>query len=191
MLGTLQKQNLNTTKVMKKTNEVANIEATKLAIEEGKELSMRERVAAYMANHAAEHFAAACNDVELSDVEKLLKNTKKEEGVYWVYTCPVIGGTNSKTGKPNPTKEEWESANTDAVRVDNLAGRQWYKKPKTLSNATDIVQLASGWNRYNDAKEGAQKKVQNMAEGGKLAFSTMTKEEKAAYLAELQAMLAE
>ena len=172
----------------KKETKVNNLETTKNLIEEGKELSMREKVAAYMANHAAEHFAAACNDVELSDVEELLSNTKKEEGVYWVYTCPVIGGTNSKTGKPNPTKEEWESANPDAVRVDNLAGRQWYKKPKTLSDATDIVQLASGWNRYNDAIEGAQKKVQNMAEGGKLAFSTMSKEEREKYIAELLAM---
>lgn len=155
-------QREDTTKIMsKKSNEVLNAESTKVAIEEGRELSMREKVAAYMANHAAEHFAAACNDVELSDVEELLNNTKKEEGVYWVFTCPVIGGTNSKTGKPNPTKEEWEAANPDAVRVDNLAGRQWYKKPKTLSDATDIVQLASGWNRYNDAIEGAEKKVEN------------------------------
>lgn len=190
MSGTLQMQREDTTNIMSKKN-VENIENTKAAIEEGRELSMREKVAAYMANHAAEHFAAACNDVELDDVEELLNNTKKEEGVYWVFTCPVIGGTNSKTGKPNPTKEEWENANPDAVRVDNLAGRQWYKKPKTLNDASDIVTIASGWNRYNDAIEGAQKKVQNMAEGGKLAFSTMTKEEKAAYLAELQAMLAE
>ncbi len=160
MLGTLQMQREDTTNIMSKKN-VENIENQKAAIEEGRELSMREKVAAYMANHAAEHFAAACNDVELEDVEELLANTKKEEGVYWLFTCPVIGGTNSKTGKPNPTKEEWESANPDAVRVDNLAGRQWYKKPKTLNDATDIVTIASGWNRYNDAIEGAEKKVEN------------------------------
>lgn len=146
---------------MKKTNDVVNVESTKAAIEEGRELSIREKVAAYMANHAAEHFAAACNDVELSDVEELLSNTKKEEGVYWVFTCPVIGGNNSKTGKPNPTKEEWENLNPDAVRVDNLAGRQWYKKPRTIADASDIVIIASGWNRYNDAIEGAEKKVEN------------------------------
>lgn len=146
---------------MKKTNEVVNVENTKTAIEEGRELSIREKVAAYMSLHAAEHFAAACNDVELSDVEELLNNTKKEDGIYWVFTCPVIGGTNSKTGKPNPTKEEWENLNPDAVRVDNLAGRQWYKKPRTIADASDIVIIASGWNRYNDAIEGAEKKVEN------------------------------
>lgn len=146
---------------MKKTNEVVNAENKKAAIEEGRELSLREQVTAFLALHAAEHFAAACNDVELSDVEELLDNTRKEEGVYWVYTCPVIGGVNSKTGKPNPTKEQWEEQNADAVRVDKLAGRQWYKKPKTISNATDIVQIASGWNRYQDAIEGAEKKVEN------------------------------
>ena len=45
---------------MTKKNETLNVESTKAAIEEGRELSMREKVAAYMANHAAEHFAAAC-----------------------------------------------------------------------------------------------------------------------------------
>lgn len=147
---------------MKKTNEVVNAENIKAAIEESRELSTREKVAAFMALHAAEHFAAACGtDCELSEVEELLDNTRKEEGIFWVFTCPVIGGTNSKTGKPNPTKEEWEKLNPDAVRVDNLAGRQWYKKPKTLGDAMDIVQIASGWNRYQDAIEGAEKKVEN------------------------------
>lgn len=145
---------------MSKTQKVENIESTKVAIEEGRELSMRERVAAYLQTHAAEHFANACPDVTIEDVNELLANTKKEEGVYWLFTCPVIGGVNSKTGKPNPTKEEWEKLNPDAVRVDNLAGRQWYKKPKTLADATDIVNIVSGWNRYNDAIEGAEKKVE-------------------------------
>ena len=145
----------------KKNLEVLNAEIAKQEIEQGKELSIREKVAAYLALHAAEHYALACGDVEQEEVDELLNNIKKEDGIYWLFTCPVIGGNNSKTGKPNPTKEEWEKLNPDAVRVDNLAGRQWYKKPKTLNDATDIVNLVSGWNRYNDAIEGAEKKVES------------------------------
>lgn len=144
---------------MNKKNEVVNQETTKAAIEESRELSMREKVSAYLALHAAEHFAAACNDVELSDVEELLKNIKKEDGIFWCYTSPTIGGTNPKTGKPNPTKEEYENANKDAVRCDILDSRQWYKKPRTLRDATDIVSLVSGWNRYQDATTKGKDKL--------------------------------
>lgn len=144
---------------MKKNLEVINAEIAKQEIEQGKELSMREKVSAYLALHAAEHFAAACEDVELSEVEELLNNIKKEDGIFWCFTSPTIGGTNPKTGKPNPTKEEYEDANKDAVRCDILDSRQWYKKPRTLRDATDIVSLVSGWNRYQDATTKGKDKL--------------------------------
>ena len=144
-------QREDTTNIMSKKN-VENIENQKAAIEEGRELSMREKVAAYMANHAAEHFAAACNDVELEDVEELLANTKKEEGVYWLFTCPVIGGVNSD-GKPNPTREEWEAANKGAIRCDVMDSKQWYKKAVTLEDANTVRRVLSSLSNYMDARE--------------------------------------
>lgn len=179
-----------TAEYMSKTNEtkVTNQENVKVAIEEARELSTRERVSAYLANHATEHYCAATGE-DSNNISSILENCKKEDGVYWLYTSPAIGGTR-KDGKPNPTREEWEKLNNGAVRVANIAGKQWYKKAYTIDDACGVLTVVNGYNRYNEAKDGAKKKVANMAEIGKVAFATMTKEQQAAYIAELQAMLA-
>ena len=166
-----------------------NIENVKNAIENGTELSQSEILNAYLANHAVEHYCAALNE-NAEEVEDVLAECKKEEGVYWLYTQPAIDGKKSD-GTPLPTREEWERLNTEAVRVDNLAGKQWYKRPFVIGDARGVKSVVNAFDRYQDAKDGAKKKVQNMAEGGKVAFATMTKEEKAAYIAELQALLGE
>lgn len=168
---------------------VENVENVKNAIESGNELSQSEILNAYLANHAVEHFCAALNENE-EEVNAILTECKKEEGIYWLYTQPAIDGTKAD-GTPLPTREEWESLNTEAVRVDNLAGKQWYKRPFVIGDARGVKSVVNAFDRYQDAKAGAKKKVANMAEGGKVAFTTMTKEEQAAYIAELQALLGE
>ena len=185
--------NTATTKFMANTkkneNVVENIENVKNAIESGSELSQSEILNAYLSNHAVEHYCAALNENE-EEVSAILAECKKEEGIYWLYTQPAIDGTKSD-GTPLPTREEWESLNTEAVRVDNLAGKQWYKRPFVIGDARGVKSVVNAFARYQDAKDGAKKKVANMAEGGLTAFATMTKEEKAAYLAKLQALLGE
>lgn len=168
---------------------VENIESVKNQIESGNELSQSEILNAYLANHAVEHFCAALNENE-EEVSAILAECKKEEGIYWLYTQPAIDGTKAD-GTPLPTREEWEELNTEAVRVDNLAGKQWYKRPFVIGDARGVKSVVNAFDRYEDAKAGAKKKVANMAKGGKVAFATMTKGEKAAYIAELQALLGE
>ena len=141
-----------------------------------------------MANHAVEHYCAALNENE-QEVNETLATCKKEEGEYWLFTQPAIDGKKTD-GTPLPTREEWEKQNPSAVRVDNLAGKQWYKRPFIIGDARGVKSVVNAYDRYQDAKQGAKKKVQNMAEGGKTAFATMTKEEQARYIAELQALLA-
>lgn len=170
-------------------NVVENIESVKNAVESGNELTQSEILNAYLANHAVEHYCAALNENE-DEVNEVLAACKKEEGIYWLFTQPAIDGKKAD-GTPLPTREEWERLNTEAVRVDNLAGKQWYKRPFVIGDARGVKSVVNAYARYQDAKDGAKKKVQNMAEGGKVAFATMTKEEKAAYLAELQALLGE
>lgn len=174
---------------VKSSNQVENAENVKNAIESGTELSQSEILNAYLANHAVEHFCAALSENE-EEINGVLAECKKEEGVYWLYTQPAIDGTKAD-GNPLPTREEWENLNPEAVRVDNLAGKQWYKRPFVIGDARGVKSVVNAFDRYEDAKAGAKKKVANMAEGGLTAFATMTKEEKAAYLAKLQALLGE
>lgn len=166
---------------------IENVENVKNAIESGNELSQSEILNAYLANHAVEHYCAALNENQ-EEVENVLAECKKEDGIYWLYTQPAIDGKKSD-GTDLPTREEWEGLNTEAVRVDNLAGKQWYKRPFVIGDARGVKSVVNAFARYQDAKDGAKKKVANMAEGGLTAFATMTKEEKTAYIAKLQAML--
>lgn len=168
---------------------VENVENVKNAIESGNDLTQSEILNAYLANHAVEHFCAALNENE-EEVSAILAECKKEEGVYWLYTQPAIDGKKAD-GTQLPTREEWEKLNPEAVRVDNLAGKQWYKRPFVIGDARGVKSVVNAFDRYEDAKAGAKKKVENMAEGGLTAFATMTKEEKAAYIAKLQVLLGE
>lgn len=168
---------------------VENVENVKNAIENGTELTQSEILNAYLANHAVEHFCAALNE-DKEDIENILAGCKKEDGVYWLYTQPAIDGMKAD-GEPLPTREEWEKLNPAAVRVENLAGKQWYKRPFVIGDARGVKSVVNAFDRYQDAKAGAKKKVANMAEGGLAAFATMTKQEKTAYLAKLQALLGE
>ena len=140
-------------------NVVENIESVKNAVESGNELTQSEILNAYLANHAVEHFCAALNENE-DEVNEVLAACKKEEGIYWLYTQPAIDGKKAD-GTPLPTREEWERLNTEAVRVDNLAGKQWYKRPFVIGDARGVKSVVNAYDRYQSAIDGAAKKVDN------------------------------
>lgn len=140
-------------------NVVENIESVKNAVESGNELTQSEILNAYLANHAVEHYCAALNENE-QEVNEVLAACKKEEGIYWLYTQPAIDGKKAD-GTPLPTREEWERLNTEAVRVDNLAGKQWYKRPFVIGDARGVKSVVNAYDRYQSAIDGAAKKVDN------------------------------
>lgn len=134
---------------MAKQIKVQNQESANQAIEAARELTISERIRAYMTNHAVEHYCAATG-ANVDDVNAILESCKKEDGVYFRYTCPAIGGTNSD-GKPNPTQEEWERANKGAIRCDVLDSKQWYKKATTITDATTVRAIVASAANYADA----------------------------------------
>ena len=140
-------------------NVVENIESVKNAVESGNELTQSEILNAYLANHAVEHYCAALNENE-EEVSEVLAACKKEEGIYWLYTQPAIDGKKAD-GTPLPTREEWERLNTEAVRVDNLAGKQWYKRPFVIGDARGVKSVVNAYDRYQSAIDGAAKMVDN------------------------------
>ena len=170
----------------KKINEVANIENTKAAIENENELSASDMLNAYLANHAVEHYCDAL-DENAEEINAILEECKKENGIYWLYTQPAIDGKKAD-GTPLPTQEEWEKANTEAVGVAKIVGKQWYKRPFTLGDARGVKSIINGYDRYHTALEGAKKSLSKKADDGKTAFACMSKEERDRYIAELLAM---
>lgn len=143
----------------KSENILENVENVKNAIESNNELSQSEILNAYLANHAVEHYCSALNENE-DEVNEVLAACKKEEGIYWLYTQPAIDGKKAD-GTPLPTREEWERLNTEAVRVDNLAGKQWYKRPFVIGDARGVKSVVNAFDRYQSAIDGAAKKVDN------------------------------
>lgn len=133
------------------TKKVANVEAAKVAVETEKELTVSERVSAYLANHAVEHYCDALG-LDVDKVQATVDAVKKEDGLYWVFTAPVIGGTRPD-GKPNPTREEWEAMNKGAIRCDVLDSKQWYKKAISIDDANSVRRILSSLGNYRDAKE--------------------------------------
>lgn len=156
-------QSLSAAEIM--TQKVVNAETAKKAIEQSEELSISQRLDAYQANHAVEHYCAALNksEEERAEVERVLESIKKEEGVYWLYTQPAVDGKNSK-GEPLPTSEQWLSETKGAVRVDTLAGKQWFKRPYTLGSLKGVNMLVSGYARYLEEKAGAKDREQKKLE---------------------------
>lgn len=159
------------------TTKVVNVENTKSAIESATELSVREKVAGYLANHAVEHYCAATGE-SVEEITAILSECEKESGIYWRYTCPAIGGQNSR-GENNPTESEWMKQNPDAVRVDKLAGKQWFKKPTTLADALTIRSIVASYDNYQSAIAGAQKRVENTLAAAALIAGCSVEELKA------------
>lgn len=162
---------------------VANQELTKQEIELAKELSESEKMSAYLANHAIEHYCD-CKGADVDEVTNLLDMLTKESGVFWRYTCPAIDGVKAD-GTKLPTCDEWlkMKANEGAVRVDNLAGKQWFKVPMTIADLKSVARIINGFNNYKEAKDGAKKKVANMAQSGVTAFHVLSDDKQAEMLA--------
>ncbi len=179
-LSTPRTGNTGGTEIMAK---VINQELTKQEIELAKELSESEKLSAYLANHAIEHYCD-CKGADVDEVNNLLEMLTKEAGVFWRYTCPAIDGVKAD-GTKLPTCDEWLKlkANEGAVRVDNLAGKQWFKVPMTIADLKSVARIINGYHNYKEAKEGAKKKVANMAQSGVTAFHVLSDDKKAEMLA--------
>ena len=147
----------------KNATKVANVESVKAAIENAAELSDTERLASYMANHAIEHYCDALG-LEVEKVTAKIEKARKDDCSFWVYTQPAIGGTRAD-GKPNPTQEEWEKLNPDAVRCDVLDSKQWYKKAVTIEDAKTVRRISASLSNYGNAIEkGKERKVKALKE---------------------------
>lgn len=138
---------------------VANIENTKAAIEQEKELTQSETINAWLAAHAVEHYCAALGESEEETIEVLAK-CDASNGQHYLFTQPAIGGKRSDN-TPNPTREEWEKLNPNAIYVAELAGKYWYKRLFTIGDARGVRSIINGYTNYLKAVEGAEKKVEN------------------------------
>lgn len=136
-------------------------------IENGKDLTLSERVKAFMAGHAIEHYCSATGaDVETTTtVIEALKNTA---GQYWRYTCPSYKENTPKPKDAEKMKEwqnlisrkDWESANKGVIRCDVIDSRQWYKKSTEIVDATTIRSLLAAAKNYADAVlKGRERKI--------------------------------
>lgn len=151
-----QRNKYTTMKEKKNAADVQNIESTKAKIESGNELTDSQVINAYLANHAVEHYCAAMG-ADVEEVTATLNACEKEQGVYWYFTCPAIGG-NRADGTPNPTREEWEEQNKGAVCVGTLNGKLWYKRPFVIGDARGVKSIVNAANNYEDAKRGAKER---------------------------------
>ena len=138
---------------------VANIENTKAAIEQEKELTQSETINAWMSAHAVEHYCAALGESE-QETKELLTKCEAKDGQYYLYTQPAIGGKRSDN-TPNPTREEWEKLNPTAIFVTELACKYWYKRLFSIGDARGVRSIINGYTNYQKAVDGAEKKVEN------------------------------
>lgn len=140
----------------KKEMKVVNVESTKTAIEQGEELTMAQTINAYLANHAVEHYCAAVG-VEVEAVQYCLDLCQKEEGVWWLYTCPAIDGTNSD-GSQQPTKSQWKEKNPAAVEIGCINGKVWFKRPFIIGDARGVRSVVAALDNYTEAKRTAKER---------------------------------
>ena len=117
---------------------------------------MAQTINAYLSNHAVEHYCAAVG-ADAVEVQSILDCCKKEEGVYWLHTCPAIDGTKAD-GTKLPTKEEWKKQNKEAVEVATLNGKTWFKRPFVIGDARGVRSIVSAHYNFIDAKDGAAKR---------------------------------
>jgi len=133
-----------------------NVESVKTAIENGEELTLSQTINAYLAIHAVEHYCAAVG-ANVEAVQKCLNLCQKEEGVWWLYTCPAIDGTNSD-GTQQPTKQEWKEKNPAAVEVGNINGKCWFKRPFVIGDARGVRSVVAALDNYTEAKRTAKER---------------------------------
>ena len=149
--------------------ETMNVETTKFRIENESEMSEAQRINAYLASHAVEHYCAALglnSDEMIKATENVVNCCEKEPGVHWLYTCPAIDGKNAD-GTNQPTKEEWKDKNPSAVELGRINGKVWFKRPFIIGDARGVRSIGASFTNYSDAiktaKEREMAKIQAAA----------------------------
>ena len=122
-----------------------------------KDLTDSERLNAYLANHAVEHYCDALN-ADSNEIENTLQECEKENGVYWLYTAPKFDAEHKK--------EDWQAQNPSAIFVANLGGQDWFKRPFVIGDARGVRSIVNAYNRYNSECENAEKRTQKKAAAG-------------------------
>lgn len=133
-----------------------------------KDLTDSERLNAYLANHAVEHYCAALN-ADSNEIENTLQECEKESGVYWLYTAPKFDADHKK--------EDCEKQNSSAIFVANLGGQDWFKRPFVIGDARGVRSIVNAYNRYNSECENAEKRTQKKAAAGLDAIRLLAERE--------------
>lgn len=133
-----------------------------------KDLTDSERLNAYLANHAVEHYCAALN-ADSNEVENILQECEKESGIYWLYTAPKFDAEH--------TRDDWQKQNSSAIFVANLGGQDWFKRPFVIGDARGVRSIVNAYNRYNAECVNAEKRMEKKATAGLEAIRILAERE--------------
>lgn len=128
----------------------ANVDMSANEAKAQKELTAREKVDAYLINHAVEHYCAATGE-DPEDVRTKLESIKAaEDGTYYLFTAPVFD--------KDTTPEKWEELNPTCIKADKPYKTQWYKRALTVGSAVGVCRLLSALERYDEDRAKADAK---------------------------------
>ena len=145
-----------------------NVDMSQVENQSNKELTDSEKLNAYMAAHAIEHYCNALG-ADMSEVENILNETSARDGANWFYTCPTFD--------KNMTKEKWEEENPNAIHIEELGGKHWYKRLFVIGDARGVRSIVKSYYRLEDAKENADKRLNKKADDGLNALELLAKKE--------------
>lgn len=135
----------------------ANVDLSVVEAQSSKELSETEKINAFLANHAVEHYCAALGENE-AEINSILKESLKESGIYWVYTSPKFDETHKR--------EEWMKSYSGAVSLGLLGGVEWFKRPFVIGDARGVKTVVNSYNRYQNELENAEKRADKKEASG-------------------------
>ncbi len=175
MKKNLEKQFNEIANESKKANTTTkNVDMSQVETESAKELTESERLNAYMALHAVEHYCAALGADE-AEISAILKETETANGENFVYTSPKFDETH--------TREEWIKSYPYAISLGKLGGVEWFKRTFVIGDARGVKTVVNSFNRYNAEIKNAQKRTEKKADNGIEALRILA-EQKGITLAE-------
>lgn len=134
-----------------------NVDMVEVETESAKELTESEKLNAYLASHAVDHYCAALYQ-DVNEVNDILAECEKESGIYWVYTSPKFDETH--------TREMWVKSYPSAISLDKLGGVEWFKRPFVIGDARGVKTVVNSYNRYQSELTNAQKRTEKKALNG-------------------------
>lgn len=134
-----------------------NVEMMEVETESAKELTESEKLNAYLANHAVDHYCAALHQ-DSEDITDILAECEKESGIYWVFTNPKFDAEH--------TREMWLKSYPSAVSLGKLGGNEWFKRPFVIGDARGVKTVVNSYNRYQSELANAQKRTEKKALSG-------------------------